>query len=396
MRRELERVEIPGEHEARERTRTVVLASFAAREPTPPRRSWRPVALVAALAAFLAAAVSSPGKAVLDEVRDAVLPTRVERVERALFSLPAQGRLLVVSAERGGVWIVRDDGSRRRLGDYEDARWSPFGRFVVATRRDALVALTPEGKERWSLARRHVHSPAWGGTRLDTRIAYVARSGLRVVGGDGEGDRLLASAESGPLAWRPGSPHELAYLSASELRLHDVDTGRVLWRALAGSPFAARGLTWSDDGRRVAVVFGRELIVFDGRGRKLRRIEFLRSEIVHASFAPGNHALGVLLRGQGPVVTSSTKTTLRVLDVDSGNRGREVFAGRGDFGELAWSPDGSHLLVAWRSADRWLFINRSTRYAIAVDGIGAQFPRPDERPPLLFVSDRWVNRCCTR
>jgi hypothetical protein len=33
-----------------------------------------------------------------------------------------------------------------------------------------------------------------------------------------------------------------------------------------------------------------------------------------------------------------------------------LFSGAGRFGELAWSPDGGWLLVAWQDADQWLFI----------------------------------------
>lgn len=391
MRRQLERIEIPGEHESRERSWAVVRAAYAEREPQPRQRSWKPAAVLVGAAALLAAALTPAGRAVLDEVQEAVLPTRVERVERSLFSLPAPGRLLVVSAERGGVWVVRSDGSRRRLGDYVDARWSPFGNFVLATQPDRLVALTPAGEERWSLARRNVGLAAWGGSRTDTRIAYTARGGLHVVGGDGTKDRVLApDPDLGPIAWRPGARFQLAYLSASELRLQDADTGRVRWRANAGSPFAPLALSWSADGERVAVVFEREIVVFDSRGRKLQRVEFLRSDISAAAFAPAGHVLGVLLRAPG-TVTASTRASVRLVDADTGSRGRELFTGRGDFRELAWSPDGRYVLVAWRSADRWLFVNRATRYAVAVENISAQFPRPDGRPPLLFVTDRW---CC--
>ena len=387
MRRELDWIEIPGEHEARERAWRVVSAAFATREPVTRTRSWRPLVLVAAGLTVVAAAFSPPGRAVLDEVRDAVLPAGVQRTEAALFSLPAPGRLLVVSAEQGGVWVVRRDGSRRRLGDYEDARWSPFGRFIVATRRNGLYALTPEGKERWSLARREVQSPTWGGTRFDTRIAYVARSGLRVVEGDGDGDRLLARGDIGPFAWQPGSRRQLLHLTTDGLSLLDVDTGRILWRR----PFPfhqSLGVSWSADGRRALAVSRFEVRVFDARGRRLRRIVFPRSEIVAASFAPSGHTIGILRREPG-TVTDQTRTSVSVLDVDRSGSAKRIFTGRGDFGELAWSPNGRFILVAWRSADRWLFINRSTRYAIAIDRIESQFPRPDGRPPLLLVSDRW-------
>jgi hypothetical protein len=391
MKRELERIEIPGEHDARERAWTVLQAAFAEREPQPRRRSLRPLVLVAAAVALLAAAVSPPGLAVLGEVRDAVLPTRVERVERALFSLPAPGRLLVVSSERGGVWVVNDDGSRRRLGAYEDARWSPFGRFVLATSRDGLAALTPAGKERWSLARRAVGLAAWGGTRADTRIAYVARGGLRVVDGDGTNDRLLrACCDLGPIAWRPGPAHQLLYLADGSLRLQQVDSGRVLWRRPT-PPLAPHSLSWSADGRRALIAYGSELEILDERGRLVRRVEVRDFEVVSASFAPSGRQIGVLLRKAG-IVGPSTRTVLRVLDADRRGRSRELFSGRGDFGELAWSPNGRFVLLAWRSADRWLFVNRATRYAIAVEGVAAQFPRADGRPPLLLVSDRWIAR----
>ena len=387
MKRQLEWLDIPGEHEARERAWRVVSAAFAEREPAPRVRSWRPLAVAAAALAVVAAAFSPPGRAVLDDVRDAVLPTRVQRTEAALFSLPAPGRLLVVSAEQGGLWVVRADGSRRRLGNYEDARWSPFGRFIVATRRNGLYALTPEGKERWSLARRDVHSPSWGGTRLDTRIAYVDRTGLRVVEGDGDGDRLLLSrADIGPFAWRPGSPRELLHLTTDGASVVDVDSRRILWRN--PSPFQPIAVSWSANGRRALAASRSELQVFDERGRRVRRVVFRRSEIVAASFAPTGQAIGLLLRSPG-TVDATTRASVRVLDLNRRSPARAIFTGRGDFGELAWSPDGRFVLVAWRSADRWLFVNRATRYAIAIDSIGSQFPRPDGRPPLLLVSDRW-------
>ena len=44
MKRELERIEIPDEHGARERSLAVVREAFAEREPQPHRRSWKPVA----------------------------------------------------------------------------------------------------------------------------------------------------------------------------------------------------------------------------------------------------------------------------------------------------------------------------------------------------------------
>ena len=207
MKRELERIEIPGEHGARERAWHVVESAFAEREPQPRRRSWKPIAAVAVAAAAVAGLVSPPGRAVLDEIREVV---GVEESQPALFSLPAPGRLLVLSD--AGAWVVDQDGSKRLLGEYREASWSPFGRFVVATRPNELVALEPDGDVRWSLARPDVRFPRWGGTQTDTRIAYLSRGELRVVVGNGKSDRLLdrQAALRAPV-WHEGLRHVLIY-----------------------------------------------------------------------------------------------------------------------------------------------------------------------------------------
>src|SRR5919108_369433 len=45
----------------------------------------------------------------------------IEHAQPALFSLPSPGRLLVASD--AGVWVVREDGSKRLLGPYREASW---------------------------------------------------------------------------------------------------------------------------------------------------------------------------------------------------------------------------------------------------------------------------------
>jgi hypothetical protein len=225
VRKELERIEIPGEHEARDRSLVVVREAFALREPQPRRRSWKPLVAIAIVLVVVAGLVSPPGQAVLDGIREVV---GVEEAQPALFSLPAPGRLLVTADS--GAWVVEKDGSKRLLGSYREASWSPFGRFVVASRPNELVALTPAGEVRWSLARPDVRFPRWGGTATDTRIAYLSGGKLRVVGGDGKGDRLLdaRAAESAP-RWRPGPGHALVYTRRDgTARVVDADSGRLL------------------------------------------------------------------------------------------------------------------------------------------------------------------------
>ncbi|MCP9484312.1 MAG: hypothetical protein MSC30_00460 [Gaiellaceae bacterium MAG52_C11] len=356
MRRELERVEIPGEHEARTRARAVVLVAFSEREPTPHRRSRRPVAALAAAVVVVAGLLSPPGRAVLGELRAAV---GVERAQPALFSLPAPGRLLVSSDS--GAWIVDPDGSKRLLGDYREASWSPFGRFVVAARRNELAALEPDGGVRWTVSRQDVRSPRWTGSPADTRIAYVDRLGLRVVAGDGRRDRLLAPAEGGALAWRPGPGFELAYVSASEVRLQDVETGGVRWRANAGRLPAARALSWSADGSRLLVVLSDRLLLLDGRGRELAR------RTVHG-------ILTAALSPDGGRVALARRTEIVLLD-DRLRGPRRVFAGGGRLEGLTWSQDGRWVLTGWPAADQWVFVRvtRGEPRIVAVSNVSAQF-----------------------
>jgi hypothetical protein len=355
----LEQVPIPEAGVARERTREVVLAAFAEREPAPGRGRLPLVAAVAALVVGAALAIASPpGRAVVERVREIV---GVEQAQPALFSVPGGGRLLVDAAD--GTWVLDADGKKRLLAGYHDASWSPFGRFLVAVRSNELAALEPDGGVRWTLARHGVQSPAWTGTPTDTRIAYVDRSGIRIVAGDGTGDRLLAPAETGPLAWRPGRGFVLAYASARELRFQDAETGRVLWRATThGNPRLHADLEWSTDGRRVLVVNDGTLQVFDAQGDLVARRGPSDGRIVDATFVHGTHRVLVASTAGGESTVSELAT------------GRSVFAGTGVFDEITSSSDGRWLVVEWRTADQWVFVRLQGRRPLrAFSGIAGQF-----------------------
>ena len=206
----LDELRVPNEDEARERAWQVVRTAYETRQPVLwPRRHARPLLAAAVVAAVVAAALSPPGRSVIHSLRKAV---GVQNAQPELFSLPAPGQLLVTS--RGGAWIVHSDGSRRRLGAYRDATWSPHGLFVAATRKNELLALDPQGHVRWSLARRSARLPSWGGTRTDTRIAYLSGGKLRVVAGDGTGDQAIGAAAPIAPAWRPGPERVLAYAAS--------------------------------------------------------------------------------------------------------------------------------------------------------------------------------------
>ena len=371
MRRELEQLEVPGEHEARERAWRVVQAAYAERVPQPRRRSRRPLVAVAAALAVLAAALSPPGRAVLDDVREVV---GVERAQPSLFRLPTGGRVLVSS--RAGTWVVQPDGAKRRLGDHVRAAWSPHGRFVVAAKPNELAALEPGGQVRWTLARPRLGPFAWSGTATDTRIAYATRDRLHVVGGDGRGDRFLFSGPdvpTAPFAWAPGSRRVLAHVTQGMLRVIDVGAGgEELWSATAPQP---RFLAWSDDRRRLAVVWRDVLVVFDRNGRRLFRIE-LAGAATAAALRPRGHELALALRLRGSARSEVFAFSLDRRDAPQ----RRLFGGRGTFSGLAWSPDARWLLVAWEDADQWVFARtagapRLVAAANVAEQFGGRFPR---------------------
>jgi hypothetical protein len=336
VRKELERVELPEAEAAGERAWRVVRAGFDAREPLPRERRRWPLVVVLAAAALAGALVTPPGQAVLDEIREVV---GVEKAQPALFSLPSGGRLLVTSD--AGVWVVQRDGSRRLVGSYREASWSPFGRFVVAARRNELAALEPDGDVRWTLARPGVRLPTWGGTQVDTRIAYLRGRSLRVVAGDGEGDRRRArNALPVAAAWRPGPAHVLAYVRGDGfVRVIDADRGTVLMKRPARGVIA---LDWVAD--RLLVVSRDNLVAYNDSGRPVLR---RHGRFAAAALAPRAQALA-LVRSRGH------SSTVEVLSRDG--RARQVFAGAGQLADVAWSSDGRWLLVTWPAADQWLFV----------------------------------------
>ena len=354
----LERIPVPDEEPARERAHKVVLTAFAGREPVRRPSQARRVALgvgVAALAVALAVA-SPPGMAVVDRVREVVA---VERTAPALFSLPAPGRLLVASD--AGVWVVDADGRKRLLAGYREASWSPFGRFLVATGANELAALEPDGGVRWTLSRPGVRHARWGGTEVDTRIAYLSRSELRVVAGDGTGDRAVGHALAVAPAWRPGAGHVLTYVDRSNrVVTRDLVTGRVLWRV--GGRGGVAALEWSGDGRRLNVRRGRRIDVLTRDGRAWTGLRAPDLAVVGSAIRPGSHAWAAALNERG---------RSEVLVV--GEPGGRIFAGRGSVTDLAWSPDGRWLLIARPDADQWVLVRSDGGSIRSVSRIAQQF-----------------------
>lgn len=356
MRRQLESIEIPGETEARARAWNVVSAAFADRQPVErPSRRLRLALAVAVVVAALAAVLSSPGQAVLDEIRETV---GIERAQPALFSLPSPGQLLVTSD--AGLWVVQENGSKRLLGPYREGSWSPFGRFVVAARENELAALEPDGDVRWTLSRPGVRFPRWTGTETDTKIAYVDRSGVRVIAGDGTSDRLLVPGGRGPIAWRPGPGFVLAYTNMKRVRAIDATTGTLIWQS---SRPAGRvtNVEWSSNGTRVLVLSPHHLRVYGARGRLVDQESAAEGwPDVDAAFRPGTTEVAVA-RVHG------SQSSAYILS------GRRLTNVTGVVGEVEWAPDGRWLLVSWETADQWILARAGGRHFRAVANVSEQF-----------------------
>jgi hypothetical protein len=343
----------PGEEEAGERAWSVVRVAHAERARVPwIERHSRLVIVLAALAALAVAAVTPPGRAVVDTVRNTV--GAEPPPENAFDRIPGGGRLLVLSAS--GPWVVHDDGSKRLLGDYEDAAWSPRGLFVVATQGGRLIALDPDsGDVRWSLSRsERVADPRWSGGGLDTRIAYRAGSSLHVVAGDGAPDSLLAN-DVLPVApaWRPDS-HVLAYAGGDEhIHVVDVDSRRELWR----TPRVEGTRQILFDGKRVLAVTAREIWIFGPHMRTLFERVARGHTILSVALVPVH---GVVLADYDEaanatelVVSTCTTSAACLLIPDI-----HAYRGAGRVSDLTSSPDGRWFAAASPNADQFLFFRR--------------------------------------
>jgi hypothetical protein len=362
LRRALLSIPVPDELGAQRRAWPVIQAAFVERERVAwPRRHARPLVALAAAVALVTAVFSPPGRALVREVREAI---GVEDAKEALFSLPSRGQLLVVSDD--GAWIVQPDGSRRLLGPYREASWSPTARYVVGAGLNLLVAVAPDGETRWSLPRRNVRLPRWGGTRMDTRIAYLSGEQLRVVAGDGTGDHRFARAvERVAPSWRPGTTHILAFVQqGGRLVVAQTESGRRLWSRRLGD---VRQIEWSSDGRLLLVRGQRFLRVFAPDGRL--RFDLLGPDaqpVLDASFAPSGRGVAFVQPGAVWVIDR-----LR----PDGSAARRIL-GEGRFTRVTWSPDGRWVLAAWDRADQWIFRRIGGRGRIeAVDNVNEQFGR---------------------
>jgi hypothetical protein len=337
-------VPVPDELEAQRRAWAVVREAYATREPVPKRdRRLRLLVAVAVLGVLVAAALSPPGRAVGGWIRDRIAGE--ENAEPALFRLPAAGRLLVVSEQ--GPWIVRPDGSKRLLGSYEDASLSPNALYVVVTDGRRVLALEPNGDPRWSLSRPTPVSDARWAPTPGYRVAYREGDELRVVVGNGTGDRLLVGGVAAVApAWLPAKGRTVLAYAGTNGRVHVVqaDSGEELWSADPGAE--PEQLVWSSDGGALLVVTtGGRHPVYRQDGRPLRMVETPRGwDVLDAAFAPGTRQLAY----------SAFEAEEDRSAVFLGSERLQSVEGRLE--DVVFSPNGKWLLTGWPEADQLLFL----------------------------------------
>lgn len=390
---------VPGAAEAERRGLAVVEAAFAEAQAVPrgqpARRAIPRAAIALAVAALLGALLLSPAGAAVRHWIGSAFTAGVPNAERGLTRIPGGGELVVRS--QAGPWVVRPDGSRRLLGDYDEATWSPHGLYLAGVKGRTLTALEPDGTPHWSLtAPGPVADPRWSPSGF--RIAYRSGKEMRIVHADGTAASPLDSRVA-PVApsWAPSGVDQLAYVDGrGRIVLRDVDSGQVLART-AGLP-GIEALEWGSGGTLVeaspAAVAVRRIVLDKLTGAV--RIDAPRrlglpgkSRFTDVAISPSGKTIAVLRRLN---LAARSRAEVDLVHLQP-HRTHRLFATPGRLGEIAWSPDGSRLLITWPEANQWLFVPVKARGRLkAMTGISRAFA-PGAPSPQFPALAGW---CCRR
>jgi hypothetical protein len=339
----LDAFEAPGEIEAGERGRRLVLAAFAERAPVRRRRLHMPRVIWPVLAALLAASAV----AVAGYLHESSSP----RQARAPFGAKVEDGV-VLALGRGIASTVNARGRVRALGPASDGDLSPHGRNAVLASGSGLVAVSvADGQVRWRVpAPGPVSLPRWSVERTVPpccRVAYLAGGALYAVGGDGRGAHLVARhALAVAPAWRPGgAAHELAYAAPDGIHIVAADSRHERARLPGPAPLA---LSWRADGRTLAVLDATGVTLYSASGKRLQRLA-AHGRVLAGGYAPAGNRLVVLRRdasGRVSLLVRGAGRPLRAV------RHLAITA----VSDLRLSPDGRTALLASPEGDEWFEI----------------------------------------
>lgn len=342
----------PGEVEAGERGRRLMLAAFA--ERTPARRRRRRVRaprLGWPLLAALLTALGAGAVAVAGHLREG----GTSRQDKAPFAPPVQlSEGVVLALGRGVAYTVTARGRVRALGPASDGDLSPHGTNAVLASGSELVAVhVADGQVRWQVpAPGPVSLPRWSVERTVPpccRIAFLSAGALYVVGGDGKGaHRVAARALEVAPAWRPrAGDHELAFATPGGIRLLATD-GKRAPKQIGGAGIPL-GLSWRADGRILAAIDATGVTLYGADGRRLQRIGVRGGTVLGGGYARDGNRLVILRRdtdGRISLLARGLAGPLRVV------RHLQITG----VGDLQLSPDGRSALIASSEGDEWIDI----------------------------------------
>jgi hypothetical protein len=382
--RRLREAPIPRDPDAEARVLELALARQSGRRRV--RHTALPrLAAALAIALVLGALLLTPAWAtVRDWVGDTFESTPTRTSPTGLGPIPGGGRLLVQTP--AGAWIVEPDGARHLLRGYREASWSPHGLYIAAVRDGRLDAVAPDGTRHWTVrAAGAVHDPRWSPS--GELVAYRSGAGLRVVAGDGSEDRALDDSVA-PVApaWEPAGAPDLAYVDArGALRLLDVADGRAA--ATGGALNGIESLEWAgptngaDEGDGALLEASSRQIrvravgigVTRARLGRPRKLHIPAGEVVRdAALSPDGRTVAALVSRRDGAPGRRRLNDLLLLSTRTGSA-RRLGSVPGQVTEIAWSPGGGRLLVAWPSFDEWLFTPPGGGEGRAITGVAAAF-----------------------
>jgi len=241
------------------------------------------------------------------------LHPRLEPQPPDIYSLSASDQQLAQLTFRGGA----------------DPLPSPDGRQVAFARDGDLWAMAANGDRQRLLARNAVEA-AWAPDSRTLAYTRPGSNGIRTVGADGRGDRLLVSGDAAAPAWsRDG--RSLAFLRVRATVPYRLAVVHGRKKRLLGSASDDRP-SWSPDGRWIAYTdASSRIVIVHPDGSRARVVDSGPGE--HATWSPRGRRLAYLRGG-----------AIIVYDLATGDRRTLVPAPVWPkIDGFVWSPDGREL-----------------------------------------------------